>query len=111
MPPGHRAGTVIMAKLTGMPSMAIIDGFKGNVDFYVYMGVPVARAWPRSPGRHRAAAVEARWPSFTQAAREWKNLSPEMQAFYNKWAEGSGLSGRDLQVRAYLTGLYRYPLE
>lgn len=99
-----------MAIITAMPHQAIIDGFKGFVDFYYYMGIAVARAWPKSPGKHRSPAVSAQWPAFTYAAQEWKNLSPAMQAFYNELATNSGLSGRDMQVRAYLTGLYRYPI-
>lgn len=97
-----------MVKLAAKPSQAIISGFKGTVDFYEYMGIPVARSWPRSPGRIRAPSVEAQWPAFTLAAREWANLSPEVQAAYYAMAESSGLDGRDLQVRAYLSGLYRY---
>ena len=98
-----------MAKLEVLPSMAIIDGFKGVIDFYVHRGIPCARAWPRSPGKKRSLAVEAQWPSFAYASREWTNLSPAVQAAYNELATNSGLSGRDMQVRAYLTGLYRYP--
>ena len=111
MPPGHCAFYSSMARLTKLPSMKIIDGLKGSIDYYVHRGIPCARSWPRSPGKHRSAAVEARWPSFTVAAQEWKKLSPAVQASYNEFATTSGLSGRDLQVRGYLTGLYRYPLE
>ncbi len=101
---------VAMAKLLVMPHQDIIDGLKGSIDFYVYMGIPVARSWPRSPGKQRAPAVMAQWPAFTYAAKEWKNLSLAVQAAYNTLATDSGLSGRDMQVRAYLTGLYRYPI-
>jgi len=99
-----------MAKLLAMPEMDIIDGFKGSVDFYVYMGIPVARAWPKSPGDARSPAVRAQWPFFTYASREWKNLSPFVQAAYTELSTNSGLSGRDMMIRAYLSGLYRYPL-
>jgi len=98
-----------MAKLTHLPHQAIIDGFKGTVDFYVYMGIPVARAWPKSPGRNRSEAVRAQWSTFAYASREWANLSPSVQSAYKELATDSGLSGRDMQVRAYLSGLYRYP--
>ncbi|GAH55530.1 unnamed protein product [marine sediment metagenome] len=99
-----------MARLTVLPSQAIIDGLKGSIDFYVYMGIPVARAWPKSPGKARSPGVQAGWTPFSYASQEWKNLSPIVQAAYNQIATNSGLSGRDMQVRAYLTGLYRYPL-
>ena len=98
-----------MAKLLAMPHMDIVSGFKGQVDFYLWKGIPVARSWPRSPGKQRAPAVMAQWPSFTFASQEWKNLSPVMQAAYSELATNSGLSARDMQVRAYLSGLYRYP--
>jgi len=100
-----------MAKLTHMPSQEIIDGFKGTVDFYVYLGIPIARAWPKSPGRVRSPAVMAQWPSFSYVAGEWLNLSPVVQDAYEKLATDSGLSGRDMFTRSYLSGLYRYPNE
>lgn len=98
-----------MAKITRMPNEAIISGFKCKVDFYYYMGVPCCRAWPRSPGHRRAPAVEAQWAAFSYATREWNNLSPEIRRAYEELATGSGLSGRDMAMRAYLKGLYRYP--
>ena len=99
-----------MAKLKVLPSQGIIDGFKGTVDFYVYMGIPVARAWPRKPSGERSPAVKAQWLPFSYASKEWNNLSSFVQAAYEKLATNSGLTGRDMQVRAYLTGLYRYPI-
>lgn len=100
-----------MARLTVLPHENIIDGFKGSIDFYVHRGIPCARRWPRSPGKIRSPAVMAQWSAFTFASQEWKNLTPAVQESYNILATDSGLSGRDMQVRAYLTGLYRYPLE
>lgn len=99
-----------MAKLSALPATAIISGFKGLIDYYVHDGIPCARKWPRSPGKHRAPAVEAQWQAFSAAAQEWALLAPSVQAAYSRMAESSGLSGRDLQVRSYLSGLYRYEL-
>lgn len=107
-----------MAKLTGMPSLAIIDGFRGKIDFYQYHptcdpenrgeGVAVARKWPRSPGHLRSAAVMAQWADFSYSSGAWLLLSKEIQEAYLALAAGSGLSGRDLFTRSYLSGLYRY---
>lgn len=99
-----------MAKLTLMPQQGIIDGFKGTIDFYEYMGIPVARSWPKSPSGQRSPAVRAQWFKFAYAAKEWLNLTPIVQRAYEELATGSGLTGRDMQVRAYLSGLYRYPI-
>ena len=93
-----------MTKLTALPSQAIISGLKGKVDFYLWMGIPVARMWPRSPGHVRAPAVEAQWPAFTVAARLWNNLSQEVQDAYIATAAGTRLSGRDLAMKSYLSG-------
>ena len=98
-----------MSKLKVLPEEAIISGFKGKVDFYLHDGVPCARRWPRSPGHRRAPAVESQWPAFAYAAALWSRMDPETQAAYNAMATGSGMTGRDLSMRAYLSGLYPYP--
>lgn len=108
-----------MAKLTALPSLDIISGFKGVIDFYVFYpsahpearskGVPCARRWPRSPGHRRAAAVEAQWQAFSYSASLWLTLQEEIQDTYRKMASGTGLSGRDMFTRSYLKGLYSYP--
>lgn len=98
-----------MAKLTQMPQQDIIDGYKGTIDYYVYMGIPCARAWPKSPGKSRSQNVMAQWPVFSYATKEWNNLSDSVKRAYEELATNSGLTGRDMQIRAYLQGLYRYP--
>jgi len=97
-----------VAKITAFPSQGIIDGFKGTLDFYINMGIPCVRSWPKSPGKLRSEPVMRQWPAFAYSASEWNNLSTTVQAAYNRLAEGSGLSGRDMFTRAYLRGLYRY---
>lgn len=98
-----------MAKLSVLPAQAIISGFKGKIDYYEWMGIPVARKWPRSPGKKRAPAVEAQWPVFAYAARLWNLLSPEVQDAYNSMASGSSLSGRDMATKMYINATFIYP--
>ena len=93
-----------MAKLTALPEQAIISGLKGKIDFYLWKGIPVARTWPRSPGHRRAPAVEAQWPAFTTATRLWKFMSKYVQDAYIETAHGTNLTGRDLAMKAYLSG-------
>lgn len=97
-----------MAKLLSLPHLAIIDGFKGTIDYYLYMGIPVARRWPRSPGKRRAPAVEAQWPAWTTATRLWGEMSPAVQEAYRLTSTGSTMSGRDMAQKAYLVG-YIHP--
>lgn len=99
-----------MAKIKEMVGRKVIDGFRGTIDFYYYMGLACARKWPKSPGHIRSPAVMAMWAPFTYAAREWKYLSPEVKRTYEELATGSGLRDVDVFMRGYMTGLYRAPL-
>lgn len=91
-----------MAKLQKLPNLNIINGFKGKIDFYVWMGIPVARSWPRSPGHDRAPAVQAQWSAFTWASQNWQTLSEEVRQAYRQMASGTYMSGRDLFVKSYI---------
>jgi len=99
-----------MAIIKHMLGEKVIAGFRGTLDFYYYMGIPICRSWPKSPGSNRAPAVRAGWPPFTYASREWNNLSPVVRRSYEQLSTDSGLSARDMFQRAYMTGLYRNPL-
>jgi len=94
-----------MAKITKLPGIAVIKGFRGTLDFYVWRGIACVRKWPRSPGHDRAPAVQAQWPAFSEATKLWSQLSPEVQDAYNRMAAGTHLSGRDLSVKLYLSNL------
>jgi len=93
-----------VAKITKMPGLKTISGFKGTLDFYVHWGQACVRKWPRSPGRHRAPAVEAAWPAFSWAASNWKYLPLEIQEAYNRMAAGTNLTGRDVFMKSYING-------
>ncbi|GAG55069.1 unnamed protein product [marine sediment metagenome] len=92
-----------MAKIAALPAMSVISGFKGVIDYYMWKGIACVRKWPRSPGHLRAPAVEAQWPAFTEASKIWVTLSPEVQDAYNRMAAGTHMSGRDIQVKTYLS--------
>lgn len=100
-----------MVKLLTLPDQAIIDGFKGKIDYYDFLGTTCVRKWPRSPGHNRSPAVKAQWPIFTAAVKGWPLLTDKIQSDYRRWAAASSLSGRDLFIKGYISGLYRYPKE
>ena len=97
-----------MAKIKHMVGLKVIDGFKGVIDYYYYMGVPCARKWPRKPITSRIPSVQAQWPIFSNAASLWTNLSPEMKAWYEEMAEPTNLTGKDLFFRGYISGTLRF---
>jgi len=102
----HPAIANVVAKLKVMPEEAIISGFRHKVDFYYNMGIPCARKWPRSPGKKRSPAVMAGWAAFSYIADKWQLLPQEIRDTYNQMASGTGLSGRDLFTRSYMSGLF-----
>ena len=89
----------------------IIDGFKGKVDFYYYMGLPVARKWPRSQGKSQTPASVAAQPMFTYVQQLWQSVSPFVQKTYTDLAPASGLHKRDWFMRGYYGKIYRYPTD
>lgn len=78
-----------MTVLKDLPQESIVLGLKRSVDFYLWKGLPVARKWPRSPGRQRAAAVEAQWADFKQVAQDWSSQEPITITAYNALVVGS----------------------
>lgn len=95
-----------MAKITKMPSKAVISGFKGTLDFYVHDGIACVRSWPRSPGRNRAPAVQARWAAFAWAATNWYSQSQEVRDAYNQMATSTYMTGRDLFMKNFISAQY-----
>ena len=91
-----------------MVGQKIIDGFRGVIDFYYYMGIPCARAWPKSPGKSRNDNVRRQWPIFTTAASLWREISPEVRQAYEDMAAVTNLTGKDMFFRGYISGTLRY---
>ena len=92
-----------MAKLKKLPGIAVINGFKGKIDYYVLDGQACARLWPRSPGHDRAPAVQAQWPAFAWASKNWQTLSEEVRQAYRQMAAGTNMTGRDIFVKNYIS--------
>ena len=97
-----------MALIKEMVSRKIIDGFKGKIDFYVYMGQPCVRKWPRSQGKSQTPASVAQWPVWRRATELWNQVSPEVRAAYKDMTAGTNLTARDMFYRGYVAGTLRY---
>ena len=92
-----------------MPSQAIIDEFKGYVDFYLWRGIPCARAWPRWPPREPHPAEKANQDEFAYIIHLYNTVSPEILEAYRLAASGTQYTRRDLFIKAFLVGI-RYTL-
>jgi len=94
-----------MAKLEVLPEQHIIDGFKKVIDFYVYMGIPCARKWPRSPGHKRTPAVEKQWIPFSYINTIAATLPEEIIQAYQEMAAGTQYHWKDYLTKAYISGI------
>lgn len=94
-----------MVKLLSMPSQAIIDEFKGYVDFYLWKGIPCARAWPYWPPRDPTPTEKANQDEFSYIIHLYNTVSPEILEAYRLTASGTQYTRRDLFIKAFLVGI------
>ena len=94
-----------MARLTALPEQAIIDGFKGTVDFYYNNGIPCARKWPHWAKRKPYPAERANQEAFAYAAKMWKDLPEYLKLLYIDMSAGGRFSGFDVYMKCYMCGL------
>lgn len=94
-----------MAVLKQLPHQAIIDGFKGKVDFYLWKGIPCARMWPHWPKRDPTDPERAAQQSFAYITKAAAQLPEYIVDQYRRMAVGTPWTWRDLLTRSYLQGL------
>lgn len=97
-----------MAIITKMPAMAIIDGFRHVLDFYVHCGLNCVRKWPKSPGHRRTPEVEAQWAVFKKAVALWAQIPDSVRQAYEEMAVTTNMTARDMFTRGYISGNLRY---
>lgn len=89
-----------MARLKALPSLDIIRGFKGVIDFYLWRGLPCARKWPRrAPGRRTEAEI-ASSALFGIITSNYRLLAPLVLAAFQEAAKDQPRTARDLYISA-----------
>ena len=91
-----------MARLRRMPSEAIIDAFKGKLDFYYCMGIPCVRKWPHWPKRVPTPIEKANQDSFAYCAKSWTDLPEYLKEMYRQCAATTNLTARDIFTACYM---------
>jgi len=94
-----------MVILKTLPEQAIIDGFKGKIDFYVYKGLPVARKWPHYPKRKPHPLEKENQDAFRYCNQLYHTLQAFIQLQYQNMAKGTRLTAKDWFVKAYMKGI------
>lgn len=95
-----------MAKIAQMPSQAIIDSFRGYLDFYKWCDLNIVRKWPRAPGRSRAPAVVAAQVPFAYVNQQASELPGYVIDTWKAMAQSGGLTWKDWMNRAYISGTF-----
>jgi len=89
-----------------MPSRVIIDGFKGTIDFYLWMGIAVARKWPVWRPRAPHPVELAGQLDFSRINKAAINMPLEFIDAYKWMAQGTPFTWKDLMVRSFMRGLW-----
>lgn len=97
-----------LATISKLPSLEIINGFKGVIDFYVCRGQPCARSWPRPPQWPRAPAVQSTINIFRVASALFPGISETVRQAYKEMAGSTKLTDKDMFFRGYISGTLRY---
>lgn len=91
-----------------MPALEIVQGLKGTLDYYWYMGVPVCRRWPRAPLGPRSLDVRRTNAVWQLHAPSCAALRPYIEPSYRMYTSGTGLTWRDLYYRLATNGYAWY---
>ena len=98
-----------MVRLKHLPSAAMIDTLKGQLDFYLYHinpydeeGIPVCRTWPRYNPESYPESSNVMQPAFAYVNKMATFIAPIVHDAYVAMAGGTRLSWKDMMNRLYL---------
>lgn len=100
-----------MAKISSLPSQAIIDSLRGVLDFSVWCDLTIVRKWPRSPTGPRSPAVQRTSNQLSAFNAMIHFLDEETINAFRELGSGSSFTWKDMATRNYIDGtkdLYEY---
>lgn len=95
-----------MARLDALPSIDVIHGLRGVLDYYLWKGLPCVRKWPVTPRRNLSPATLAAAATFGVILKAFALVGSEVKALYDDDATGQPRTGRDLYVSGALGHLH-----
>jgi len=95
-----------MARLTALPSIDIIQGFKGVLDFYLWKGLPCVRKWPYTPPSKRTAGTKSAASLFGEILKSYRLTADTVLEAYQEMAKGAPRTPRDIYVSGTLGHLH-----
>lgn len=94
-----------MAKMGSLPSKEVIGSYKGTIDFYYWMGIPVCRKWPSRPKMPQTSPSKLQSEQFANINIMAKTVDASAKPYYIHEAVGTGLTWKDVLTRLYLHGI------
>jgi len=95
-----------MPKITSLPSLDIIHGFRGVLDFYLWKGIPCVRKWPVNPKSHHSEATKAAAVIFGAVSKAYSLLGTVPLAAYVEDAKAQPRTPRDIYMAAAFGNLH-----
>ncbi|MBA7585328.1 hypothetical protein ES708_27303 [subsurface metagenome] len=89
-----------MARLTALPSLDIIHGFQGVLDFYLWKGLPCVRSWPRITKAQQTEGTIAAAAIFGEISAAYRLLAPLELTALQEQAKDQPRTARDLYISA-----------
>lgn len=89
-----------MARLDALPSIDIIHGFKGILDFYLWKGLPCVRSWPRMSKAKQTEGTKAAAALFGRISTDYRTLAPLVLQAFQEAAKDQPRTARDLYISA-----------
>lgn len=95
-----------MARIDALPSIEIIRGFKGILDFYLWRGLPCARAWPRYRPARQTDPSKAAALLFGAIVKAYSLLGDAPLEAYRADAADQPRTARDIMVSGVYGNLH-----
>jgi len=90
-----------MVKLSVIPDPKVIRAFRGNVDFYSWKGIAIARSWPKKPDQSQAPNIRLNQPHLTDATVAYRTLHIRLLLDLRYQASFGTFTSRDIFMKHY----------
>ncbi|KKL48984.1 hypothetical protein LCGC14_2320040 [marine sediment metagenome] len=90
-----------MAKLLQLPEAAIIDGFRGVLDFYVWKGIACVRSWPQNKASGYTPGARLNQARLARSSRLKRFISPAVKVGLDRYRSGGNYVWADVHTAAY----------
>lgn len=89
-----------MPRIPELPSLEVIKGFRGLLDFVAWRGIYYVRSWPQTPRERLTPATLAAAALFGNGLKTYAWLAGPLISFLQQDSYDQPLTARDLYMRA-----------